>query len=203
MVGTPLMTGHRVAHIARSRPSLRSDFGRGNKVNHHDLLLTCEVGTHLCLFNAGLAWALAFFTKKYRTRPKTNPPSRRRRGLGVGHTTVEPPNRESASGVATTHHTAPPPLLCVHPEPAPPSRSPRTPAGQVGCGLRTPRRVALVQGLSNLPLTSQSVSLSRAPPAPTVSPPHSRAARARGAGPGRGGRHQKSHFSHYIKCTVI
>ena len=45
MVGTPLMTGHRVAHIARSRPSLRSDFGRGNKVNH-DLLSTREVGTH-------------------------------------------------------------------------------------------------------------------------------------------------------------
>ena len=45
MVGTSLMTGHRVAHIARSRPLLRSDFGRGNKVNH-DLLSTREKWGH-------------------------------------------------------------------------------------------------------------------------------------------------------------
>ena len=202
MVGTPLMTGHRVAHIARSRPSLRSDFGRGNKVNHHDLLLTCEVGTHLCLFNAGLAWALAFLLKN-------TVQDRRRTPRAAGAAAWVWGTRQWSRRTARARRASPPRTIQHHPPSCASTPSPRrprarlTPAGQVGCGLRTPRRVALVQGLSNLPLTSQSVSLSRAPPAPTVSPPHSRAARARGAGPGRGGRHQKSHFSHYIKCTVI
>ena len=153
MVGTPLMTGHRVAHIARSRPSLRSDFGRGNKVNHHDLLLTCEVGTHLCLFNAGLAWALAFLLKN-------TVQDRRRTPRAAGAAAWVWGTRQWSRRTARARRASPPRTIYSTTHPPASTPSPRRPRARLA-RLLARSGVASAHPVVSLSSRGSRISLSR------------------------------------------
>ena len=139
---------------------------------------------------------------KYRTHTRSTvqdeppEPPAPRPGCGAHDSGAAEPRERVGRRRHHAPYTAPHPPSCVHPEPAPPSRSPHACWPGRVWPPHTPSCRSRPGALSNLPLTSQSVcvSLSRAA-STTVSRPR--------PAPARGARGPASEISHYIKYTVI